>query len=254
MVHQVRVMMPRLGGRKLYHIISPRLLDMKVGRDRFFDILRTNGLLIKPERSYRTTTDSRHMYRKHRNLMEDVVLQRPEQVWVSDITYIGGRDKHLYLALVTDAYSKRIMGYDVSDSLCVEGSLRALEMAAGNRRYPRQRVIHHSDRGVQYCCTEYQRLLAELGLKVSMTESYDPYANAVAERINGILKQEFGLEQYDIGLETMRQVVGESVEIYNTYRPHLSCGMLTPLQMHRQRKVKIKTYKNKATEASASVA
>lgn len=226
-VKEVRADMPRLGGRKLYHILYPRLRTLGVGRDRLFDILRANGMLIRPIRSYHVTTNSHHRFRKHRNLIAGMEITRPEQVFVSDITYIKNRDRHMYLALVTDAYSKKIMGYDLSDSLDTEGSLRALKMAQTNRIYAKGLLIHHSDRGIQYCSDQYQEKLFKYGIIPSMTESYDPYANAVAERVNGILKQEFLLENLNLPLSLMKKVVKESVLTYNTKRPHISCGYNT---------------------------
>ncbi len=141
--------------------------------------------------------------------------------------------------------SKKIVGYDLSDSLEASGAVRALQMANRNRAYRQLPLIHHSDRGIQYCCDEYRKVVRRCNLTVSMTESYDPYANAVAERVNGILKQEFGLEELRLPLREQRQVVRESIGIYNSMRPHCSCAMLTPNQMHRQSEVKIKTYRRK---------
>ena len=169
---------------------------------------------------------------------------RPEQVWVSDITYINGR-QNIYLAIVTDAYSKKIMGYDLSNSLAAEGSIRALKMADKRRMYRQERLIHHSDRGFQYCSDDYQEILKKKKIVPSMTETYDPYANAVAERVNGIIKQEFLLEDKKVDLKTMQILVDESVKIYNNKRPHLSCFMKTPHQMHLQKEIKIKTYKKR---------
>jgi putative transposase len=242
-VLKVRSQLPRVGTRKLHHMLADRMRELGVGRDKLFAILRANHLCVEPRRSYRTTTNSHHQFRKHKNLIMGMPLVRPEQVWASDITYVGGREKHSYLSLVTDAYSKKVVGYDLSDNLGVEGTLRALRMAVKQRLYHDEPLIHHSDRGVQYCCDAYQRLLEKKRIACSMTEAYDPYANAVAERVNGILKGEFQLEQYNADLETMKRLVGNSVHLYNTMRPHHSCHMLTPEQMHHQRKVKIKTYK-----------
>lgn len=250
LVLPVRRQMPRIGGKKLYYLLQTPLCTLGVGRDRFFDILRANRMLVEPKRLYRTTTDSKHMFRKHKNLVLDYVPVRPEEVWVSDITYIGNSKNHTYLALVTDAYSKKVVGYDLSNSLEASGAVRALKMANKTRQYRKEPLIHHSDRGVQYCCDDYQKTLKQYGLKVSMTESYDPYANAVAERVNGILKQEFLLEELDTDLPTMRNIIGQSVAAYNGLRPHLSCGMLTPNQMHRQREVKIKTYRRKLEQTA----
>ena len=243
MVQETRHEMPRLGTRKLYYLLRDRLNEIGVGRDRLFSILKANHLLIKPVRSYRKTTDSHHRFRKHKNLIAELVPSKPEQVWVADITYIGTRKNQQYLALVTDAYSKKIVGYDVSSSLSAEGAIRALKQGLKNRLYKTNTLIHHSDRGLQYCCDDYQKVLARQKVKCSMTESYDPYANAVAERINGILKQEFILEDYQVQLPVMKELVKNSIGIYNTKRPHWSCEMLTPEQMHKQNVVKIKNYK-----------
>lgn len=248
LVRSVRNKMSRIGGRKMYHILGCELKTLGIGRDKFFDILRANHLLIKPKRQYHVTTNSHHRFRKHKNLIEELMVSRPEEVWVSDITYIGDRDCPQYLALVTDSYSKKIVGFNVSDSLSVEGSLKALAMAISNRMHKELELIHHSDRGLQYCCKRYQELLAKNNIKCSMTEKYDPYQNATAERINGILKQEFilGIKVKDLSL--MTNLIKESVSIYNEQRPHLSCLMHTPKFMHAQSDIKIKTYKRKRVE------
>lgn len=242
-IEPIRQRLPRLGGKKLYYLCQDELNAMGIGRDKLFSILRANGLLISPKRSYRKTTNSHHRFRKHKNLIVDMPITRPEQLWVADITYIGGRNKNCYLSLVTDAYSKKIMGFDVSNSLATEGTLRALRMADRNRMYRNEELIHHSDRGLQYCSDAYQRVLQQKKIKCSMTETYDPYANAVAERVNGILKQEFLLEEYDVDIKTMKQLVAQAVEFYNELRPHYSSHMLTPKQAHLQREVEIRTYK-----------
>ena len=144
-------------------------------------------MLVQPKRSYHKTTDSKHWLKKHKNLIENKKVDSPEEVWVSDITYIQTQSGHNYLSLVTDLYSRRIMGYHLSEDLRTEGTLKALQMAIKNRKSAGQ-VIHHSDRGIQYCSHEYQQILRENGFQTSMTESYAPYQNAVAEQINGILK------------------------------------------------------------------
>jgi len=245
MVLAVRQQMPRLGTRKLYHILHEPMRELGVGRDRLFAILSANHLAVKPHRNYRTTTNSHHRFRKHKNLVSGMEVTRPEQVWVSDITYLGSRGNHSYLALVTDAYSKKIMGYNLSNSLHTEGSLKALRMAIKDRKYKELPLIHHSDRGLQYCSDEYQEVLLTNSIRTSMTESYDPYENAVAERVNGIIKNEFSLEKHACNRRVLDELVRESVDIYNRQRPHYSCHLLTPEQMHQQRKVKIRNYKNK---------
>jgi len=252
-VNSIRSLMPRIGTRKLYHLLEYKLKPLSVGRDKLFNILKANDMLIKPTRNYRITTNSHHRFHKHKNLVESMRLEKPEQVWVSDITYIGGRSRDCYLALVTDAYSKKIMGYDLSDSLSTQGALRALNMANNHRDYKNTSLIHHSDRGIQYCSNDYQTVLIENEIIPSMTESYDPYANAVAERVNGILKQEFLLEDYNVDLDTMKEVVDDAVHIYNSLRPHWSCFMNTPEQMHKQNSIDIRTYK-KSESCKASLA
>ena len=245
LVQQQRMIMPRLGTRKLYHILKPELEELGVGRDKLFDILKANHMLIKPKKRYHKTTNSYHRFRKHKNLIKELNIERPNQVWAADITYIGTRDNPMYLSLITDVYSKQIMGYDVSDSLATKGALSALKTALKNRRCKSKKLIHHSDRGLQYCSNQYQELLNKNEVICSMTESYDPYENAVAERVNGILKQEF-IETVKIDqLDIMEKLVSESVDIYNTKRPHLSCNMLTPNKMHQQNKIKRRTYKKK---------
>ena len=242
-VGKIRRQMPRIGTRKLYYMLEEDLKVLSVGRDRLFRILQANHLLITPKRSYRITTNSHHRFRKHKNLIEQLPIIRPEQVWVSDITYLGNRENPCYLSLVTDAYSKLIVGYRVSENLNTENCIKALRMAVKGRLYRSDTLIHHSDRGIQYCSDEYQKSLNENNLLCSMTESYDPYQNAVAERVNGILKQEFMIDSYSVGLPVIEQIVKESINIYNNNRPHYSCHMKTPMQMHQQCKIKIKTYK-----------
>lgn len=243
LVQGVRHSLPRIGTRKLYHMLHEPLQALGVGRDTLFAIMKANQLDIKPKRQYRTTTNSHHRFRKHKNLIEHLDINHPEQVWVSDITYIGTRTHPMYLSLITDAYSKRIVGYDVSSSLAVDGSLRALKMAIKTRQYKQQGLIHHSDRGLQYCSNDYQSVLRKNKIIPSMTESYDPYANAVAERVNGILKDEFMIEQYDLDIATMQLYIKDCIERYNKIRPHYSCYMLTPDKMHRQDRIKMRTYK-----------
>jgi len=239
--------MPKLGGRKLYFLLREELKCLKIGRDRFFDILRANHLLIIAKRSYHITTNSHHRFKKHKNLVSDYVITKPNQVWVADITYIGNRRNPSYLSLITDAYSKKIVGHYVADNLNTESSLKALEKALKNNKSGTESLIHHSDRGLQYCSNEYQRILEKHHIKCSMTQNSDPYENAVAERINGILKQEFDLDKYDLETPLRRKIVEESIEIYNELRPHFSNHYLTPNQMHNQSELKMKTYKTKNT-------
>lgn len=244
-MRNIRNVMPKLGSRKLYYLLKDDLSTLNVGRDKLFRILRANHMLIKPKKSYHITTDSHHRFRKHKNLVSTLEIEKPESVWVSDITYVGTRVNPSYLALITDAYSKKIVGYNVSNSLSAEGSLKALDIALTNRMYKNQLLIHHSDRGLQYCSNEYQKVLNDNDIKPSMTEKYDPYENAIAERINGILKQEFDIARNIKNMEVKKELIKSAIEIYNNRRPHLSNHMLTPVKMHKQNKLKRKRYKSK---------
>lgn len=227
-VQQVRKDMPRIGTRKLYHILGG---ELPVGRDKLFTILRANNLLVKPVRSYTKTTMSKHWMRKHPNLLKDIDITRPNQVYVSDITYIKSSRRVHYLSLVTDAYSRKIVGYHLSDDLSADSVVKALKMAVRNRN-KNLPLIHHSDRGLQYCSESYQRVLARNRITPSMTDGYDCYQNALAERINGILKQEFLLVKC-LDRNQLDRLVKQSVEIYNDKRPHLALNMKTPNFIHK---------------------
>ena len=245
LVENIRMKMPKIGGRKLYFMLNEPLKTLKIGRDKFFNILKANHLLITPKRSYHITTNSHHRFRKHKNLVLDYQITKPNQVWVADITYIGNRKNPSYLSLITDAYSKKIVGHYVAENLTTEGSLLALKKAINTTELKELSLIHHSDRGLQYCSDEYQKILEKNNISCSMTQNSDPYENAIAERINGILKQEFNIDKFDVETKIKRKIVEESIEIYNELRPHFSNHYLTPNQMHKQEKLKIKTYKNK---------
>ncbi|WP_447922536.1 IS3 family transposase [Achromobacter aegrifaciens] len=237
MVTALRVRQPKLGTRKLHHVLRQPLREagIKAGRDALFDILRSARMLVRPRRAYHKTTDSHHRFRRHPNLLKagegQVVPTGPEQVWVADITYLPTAQQCTYLSLVTDAYSRKIVGYHVAENLQTEGVRRALEMALRSRRSS-QPLVHHSDRGIQYCSTYYQRLHARYGIRCSMTDGYDCYQNALAERVNGILKGELLLHR-PADLAQARLMVKQSVEIYNAERPHLSLQCKTPDEVHR---------------------
>ena len=224
MVLEIRAQMPRIGSKKLYYLLNQDLKILKIGRDKFIDILRANHLLILPKRSYHITTNSHHRFRRYKNQLLDLQINKPEQVWVSDITYIGKREKPCYLSLITDAYSKKIVGYNVSDNLNTESSLIALRLAVKQRKNKGIPLIHHSDRGLQYCANDYQKILNKNEIQPSMTQNSDPYENAVAERINGILKQEFFIDKYNKDLPVMKQIVIETINIYHQkdliYKPN----------------------------------
>lgn len=251
---RIRGRMPRLGTRKLYFLIKTELesLCIKIGRDVLFKFLKAEGLLIVPKRSYVKTTNSKHWMKKHPDRTKGMALERPEQLWVSDITYIKTKEGHTYLSLVTDAYSKKIMGYDLQNSLSTTGPLNALKMALRNRQYDLP-LIHHSDRGLQYCSGEYITKLKENKIEVSMTQNGDPYENAIAERINGILKYEFLLiEGFKDHLDAL-EAIKSSIKIYNTDRPHMSCQMVVPEKMHQQNKIILKKWIKKPRTIKSEV-
>lgn len=236
-VRQQRMRQPRVGTRKLHYMLREPLQEagIKMGRDALFDVLRSARLLVPNRRAYHKTTDSHHRFRRHPNLLkageDQVRATGSEQVWVADITYLPTAGKFVYLSLVTDAYSRRIVGWHVHESLQTEEVAQALKMALRTRQ-TRQRLVHHSDRGVQYCATHYQRLHQRHGITCSMTDGYDCYQNALAERVNGILKTEFLLHR-PADLLQARRMVEQSVHIYNHERVHTSLKMQTPDAVHR---------------------
>lgn len=234
MVQDIRMDMPRLGTRKLYYLLKDefRARGLKLGRDGLFAHLRAEHLLIRPKKNYTKTTDSKHWLKKHPNLLAGKKVGRPEEVFVSDITYVKSRERTHYLALVTDAYSRKIMGYHVSDDMSAENTVQALKMAIGNR-ISDGALIHHSDRGLQYAAAVYQNELRQNNITPSMTDGYDCYQNALAERINGILKQEFLIETCNNGKE-LETLVEESIDTYNRLRPHTSLAMKTPDLIHKE--------------------
>lgn len=236
LVQGQRRLMPRLGTRKLYYLLNTSLQErhIKLGRDGLFSCLRSAGLLVRPARSYRKTTDSGHWMRKYPNATKDLVVERPNQLWVADITYLDVDQGEAYLSLVTDAYSRKIVGYHVHEQLNAASVRVALEHALTEHK-PTQPLIHHSDRGSQYCADYYQQLHRRHKICCSMTDGYDCYQNALAERMNGILKYEF-LVVRPADLSQAQQMVRESVAIYNRYRPHLSLAYQTPDQVHYQPK------------------
>lgn len=233
-VVRIRHDFPCLGGRKLYHLLLHRLPSgLHVGRDRFFQLLRTHKLLLRRRRSGRpSTTFSGHGFYKYPNLWKGEVPEAPNRFWVSDITYVRVGDRFMYLSLITDVYSHRIVGWDLSESLHSDGALRALKMAL--KTLPRDySLIHHSDRGIQYCCREYVGMLKSYGIGISMTESGDPRENAIAERVNGILKGEWLDGRSILSYEDGIRVIGRIIQLYNEGRPHQSIGYLTPNQAHQ---------------------
>lgn len=233
-VLSIRMEMPRIGTRKLYYLLEEKLRSMsiKIGRDALFDVLRRDNMLIKPRKNYTKTTNSKHWLRKHPNLFLGLDIKGPEEVFVSDITYVKSKEKTHYLSLVTDAYSRKIMGYQLSSDMSAENVVKALRMAIKNKRLNKP-SIHHSDRGLQYCSQIYQKELNKNNIIPSMTDGYDCYQNALAERINGILKNEFLIYKCRDGKE-LEKLVKESITIYNTKRPHLNLKMKTPSFVHEK--------------------
>ena len=211
--------------------MKEQLLLQDLGRDRFFDFLRGHALLIERRRKYVHTTNSRHHMRTYRNLIKDLDIKSPNQVYVADITYIRTLQGFCYLSLITDACSRKIVGYNLSRSLSIEGSLASLKMAirqSGNLTG----LIHHSDRGVQYCSYEYTKLLKKNNIRISMTEQNHVYENALAERVNGILKDEFLLGETLQSYQVARKMARQAIDIYNNERPHLSINYEKPAQRH----------------------
>lgn len=229
MVQNLRREQPRIGTRKLHFSLKDQLnsVAIKVGRDRLFDILRENKMLIRRKKVYTKTTNSFHRFYKHKNLIKDMDITRPNQVWVADITYLRTHTGFCYLALLTDLFSRRIIGYDVSNTLELAGCTRAFQRALVKAQ-PVANVIHHSDRGIQYCSNQYVELLVKNGFQISMTEDNHCYENAVAERVNGILKDEFFLDQIFFNLEHAKLATKNAIEIYNNKRIHLSLQCKTP--------------------------
>jgi transposase InsO family protein len=235
----------RIGGKKLYGMLKEELDERKVyiGRDKFFEFLRKNRLLVPKSRNFTITTMSLHRFFKYPNLIKDLHVTKPEQVWVSDITYIKIRDKYLYLSLVTDAFSKRIMGYNLADNLRVDATLKALQMAVKNRIYPNRKLIHHSDRGFQYCNPDYTSFLEQNKINISMTTKYDPYENAIAERVNGTIKNELLVFDRLPDEDIARKAVDQSIATYNFKRPHLTLHYRTPIEAHSKPCFKLKSWK-----------
>lgn len=232
LVRAIRRHHPRMGGRKLYNQIQPEMedRDIHLGRDRFFDVLRTHGLLVKPrKRRYRTTWPGKW---RCENLLKGTTITRPNQAWVCDLTYIATENGFAYLALVTDLYSRRILGYDLSQSLSQEGATRAVKKALAQVHRPVDGLIHHSDHGVQYASSVYRQRLTQYGIRSSMGEVGNCYDNAVAERVNGILKLEYGLDDTFVDFVQAQIAVTQAVWLYNNERPHLALDFQTPMSVY----------------------
>jgi len=238
-VREIRKDHPRIGVRKLQEMLRPFMHEngIKIGRDALFDLFSAHGMLIRTRKRRVKTTNSHHWLKKYPNLIIDFTPSRPNELWVSDITYWEIQGQSVYISLITDAYSRKIIGYHVSDNLSADETKKALEMALcglGKRSETSEQLLHHSDRGTQYCSTSYVNLLNENHVKISMTQSGDPLENAVAERINGIIKGEYLFNYKCKNIEDARKLLAVAVSLYNKERPHNSIGNLTPDVVHSQ--------------------
>jgi transposase InsO family protein len=245
-VRQIRSLHPVIGGRKLYALLQPFLLEhqIKIGRDALFDLLATYRLLVRKTNTAVRTTNSYHRFHKYPNLIKGKRSRAVNQLWVSDITYCKTAAGFAYISFVTDDYSKKIVGYHAAETLEAVHSIKALKMALANNKNKIQGLIHHSDRGIQYCCDDYIKLLTANKIQISMTESGDPLENAVAERLNGIIKEEY-LNHYPLNnIGELERRLSKAVQLYNTQRPHLSCNYLTPAIVHENKLAISRDWKN----------
>jgi putative transposase len=235
LVDRERKVLPRLGTRKIHYLIKKDITDqgLKFGRDKLFRLMDMYGLKLKPRRRYTQTTMSKHWLRKWPNIIKNKIVSYPDQVWVSDITYIKTEQGNCYLNMITDAYSRKIVGYAVDDNMETQSMIEALRMAVNQKINPAAQTIHHSDRGLQYCSKEYGSLTRENDILLSMTENGDPYENALAERMNRTIKEEFGMDRTLKSKEQAKQLVRESIFLYNHKRPHLALKMRTPEQVYQ---------------------
>lgn len=228
----IRKTHPYYGLRKLHYTIKSQ--GFRLGREGLRHLLKEQGLLFKPRpgRFFVRTTDSRHQYKLYPNLLPSTPLTHPEQIWVADITYIKIQGSYYYLALVCDAYSRKIMGWNISDKNTGQSAVQALHKAWQNRLYPANTIIHHSDRGIQYCCDLYRMVLYKMNMQVSTTESGDPRENAIMERAIRTLKYEYGLKINFASLQTATEQINYAIGVYNHLRIHFSCGLKTPALQH----------------------
>ena len=238
-----------IGGRKLYELLQPFLLEhqIKMGRDRLFDVLSANYLLVRRKKKQTITTNSFHRFKKYPNLIRNFVPTAPNQLWVSDITYWRIKKDFVYISFITDAYSRKIVGYHLGDSLQTSETIQALEMSISSLSEENKeslQLIHHSDRGTQYCSNEYVKLLENNNIGISMTENGDPLENAIAERVNGIIKEEY-LNDYQVdNIMEAADLLHTVIKLYNNERPHMSIGNLTPNQVHKNNIKTEKLWKN----------
>jgi transposase InsO family protein len=252
-VKAIRKRQSKLGVIKLRTKLRDELKECGrgFGRDKFFDLLRYHDLLVKRRRKYAVTTNSNHAFKKHENELAKINVTRPDEVWVSDITYLHTRSGFVYLSLVTDVYSRKIVGWDVNVSLAVEGSINAVKKAIRNCSDTKH-LIHHSDRGIQYCCHAYTGLLEKNGIRISMGEAGNCYDNAIAERVNGILKNEYLLDNEFASYDQAVRATREAVYLYNYERPHWSLGLEIPADVYQNgyQKILAKTKKGSLKDAA----
>ena len=251
LVREYRSNIPFIGTRKLLFLLIPDLKEhgIKIGRDQLFELLRFHGLLIRRRKRMVKTTDSHHWLKKYPNLIKGLEVTGPNQLWVSDLTYIRTLEGFSYLSLITDAFSRKIVGYSVYQTLEAVGCINALKMAVEERKYDSPYfLIHHSDRGIQYCSAEYVSILGDQNIAISMTQSGSPYDNALAERVNGIIKNEFYPKRVYQNHKEASKAISRIIQIYNSKRPHASVDYLTPEQAHEregQLSKRWKTYRRK---------
>lgn len=246
LVNEIRTDIPMIGTRKLIFMLTPLLEEhgIKMGRDQLFDLLRFHGLLMRRRKRMVKTTNSHHWLKKYPNLIKGLVLTAAEQLWVSDITYVRTLQGFGYLSLITDAYSRKIVGYALCETLEAAGPLAALKVAVEQRQHKSPfTLIHHSDRGVQYCSSEYVDILERESIAISMTQSGSPYENALAERLNGTVKNDFFPKRVYQNHKEARKVISKSIETYNRKRPHGSVDYFTPEQAHAKEGILKKRWK-----------
>lgn len=244
-VKEIRSLTPKCGGRKIHEILKEKLpSELMIGRDGLFNILAAHNMLIRQRKVRIRTTNSDHPYKRYKNLIKEFVPNAADELWVSDITYIKTEEGFCYLSLITDAYSRKIVGWAVGDTLEAKHTTKALKMAQRQRKTKDKSLIHHSDRGIQYCCESYVRLLKNNNVKISMTESGDPRDNAIAERVNGILKNEWIKGKKLSNVVEVTRYVKKIIKIYNDYRPHSSIDYLSPSVAHQMKGQLKRRWKN----------
>lgn len=248
-VKRIRKDLPRIGTDKLYFLLADFLNNnnIKMGRDKLYALLRAHNLLIKRSKRRAVTPNSNHPFYKYANLVKDFIPARPNELWVSDITYVLLPGKFAYLSLITDAYSKKIVGWSLQENLQSKGPLEALKMALEHSRRKLDYLIHHSDRGTQYCSHEYTKRLKKHEIGISMTRDGDPGENAIAERVNGTIKNEFYCRGF-LSFPLAQEGIAKAIHAYNQLRPHASCDYMTPAQAHSKKAILNKRWYSDTTK------